>query len=271
MASSGPAPVDGAGHALACAVACPTLAARVARRFGSRLSLRAPGDPAAGVSLCEVESFVSGPQPDRAWGERGAARDLLVVMAREPGEALEAALLTGGADEVIDETRSAALILARLHALARRHRRSHAARVLLGPWIIDFETEEAREAGDEACGSRGRRVPLTRMEMRLLRYLASREGAPVASPELLARVFGYNDRVETHTLETHVYRLRRKLEVEPRQPRLLVRRTDGYSLALGTDVGEAGTGSVVKDEPFAPNPVARPASEASARHPCALR
>jgi DNA-binding response OmpR family regulator len=53
--------------------------------------------------------------------------------------------------------------------------------------------------------------------------------------ELLTEVWGYNPAVTTHTLETHIYRLRRKIEVNPAKACLLVTEAGGYRLAVGAD------------------------------------
>ena len=52
----------------------------------------------------------------------------------------------------------------------------------------------------------------------------------MAREELLAEVWGYNAGVTTHTLETHVYRLRQKVEPEPGEARLLITEAGGYRL-----------------------------------------
>ncbi|HXY59144.1 MAG TPA: response regulator transcription factor [Methylocystis sp.] len=73
--------------------------------------------------------------------------------------------------------------------------------------------------------------PLTEKESALLARLARAGGEVVAREALLRDVFGYNPGVATHTLETHIHRLRRKLERVPRAARILQTAPGGYRLA----------------------------------------
>ena len=213
------------GHRpITCAVECPKLVERLSDRFGGHIALVDPSSTMfreAPILLVGVEDFVGG-APTQA---HAPVAVLVVVIARAPDEALEAALLRGGADEVLDEMRSDALLLARLNALCSRHLRSYPAALRCGRWTIDFERGCAHDGATK--------VALTWLEARLLHYLA-RHGGEVGARELLDRVFGYSERVETHTLETHVYRLRQKLEADPRKPRLLRRSRQGYYLVGGS-------------------------------------
>ena len=74
-------------------------------------------------------------------------------------------------------------------------------------------------------------IILTDLECDILIHLAQSEGQSVSRNELLQNVWGYNAAVETHTLETHIYRLRQKIEVDPSDPQILMTRDDGYCLA----------------------------------------
>jgi DNA-binding response OmpR family regulator len=74
-----------------------------------------------------------------------------------------------------------------------------------------------------------RRLRLTTKETAILRFLY-RAGGPVTRPVLLDKVWGYNSGTTTHTLETHIYRLRQKIEVNPAESRLLVTVAGGYRL-----------------------------------------
>jgi DNA-binding response OmpR family regulator len=76
----------------------------------------------------------------------------------------------------------------------------------------------------------GARIRLTEKEAAILLYLHRAGGRPVPRAELLGEVWGYSSAVATHTLETHIYRLRRKIEQAPEVARLLVTEEGGYRL-----------------------------------------
>lgn len=76
-------------------------------------------------------------------------------------------------------------------------------------------------------------VRLTEKEVALLQILSEAAGDAVPRDMLLDRVWQYAEGVETHTLETHIYRLRQKIEKDPTAPELLQTNDDGYFLCLG--------------------------------------
>ena len=73
---------------------------------------------------------------------------------------------------------------------------------------------------------------LTEKEVRILRYLQRAQGQPVSREELLSEIWGYDSRLTTHTLETHIYRLRQKSENTSEGPVLLLTEAGGYRLAV---------------------------------------
>ena len=74
------------------------------------------------------------------------------------------------------------------------------------------------------------KVRLTDKETAILKYLYLADNRVVRRDILLGEVWGYNATVTTHTLETHVYRLRQKIEKDPGHAKLLVTEPNGYRL-----------------------------------------
>lgn len=77
----------------------------------------------------------------------------------------------------------------------------------------------------------GDSIPLTDTEARLLACLFDAAGGEVGRDELLQRVWGYRPGLETHTLETHIYRLRKKVEPDPTHPNHIITTEGGYHFA----------------------------------------
>jgi DNA-binding response OmpR family regulator len=74
------------------------------------------------------------------------------------------------------------------------------------------------------------RIHLTSKEVALLKLLHQTSNRLVSRQTLLDAVWGYNASVTTHTLETHIYRLRQKMEADPTACRLLISMPGGYQL-----------------------------------------
>ncbi len=116
----------------------------------------------------------------------------------------------------------AAQVIEALHGLARRQA-ALPAQLRIGPHSLD-----TRE--NIFTPENGQPVRLTEKETAILACLKQSEGKPVGREELLTRVWSYADGVETHTLETHIYRLRQKIEQDPSRPDILLTEEDGYRL-----------------------------------------
>lgn len=78
--------------------------------------------------------------------------------------------------------------------------------------------------------TRDKEVKLTEKEQDILIYLYKSKATKVSRDKLLEEVWKYASGVETHTLETHIYRLRQKIEDDPSQPVFLVTDDEGYYL-----------------------------------------
>jgi len=131
--------------------------------------------------------------------------------------------LDSGANDYVTKPFRFAVLLARIRAHLRSHEQSEDAVFQIGPY-------EFRPAGKALTDAKGRKVRLTEKETNILKYLYRAGAKPVSREELLTEVWGYNAGVTTHTLETHIYRLRQKIEPEPGLARLLLTDSGGYRL-----------------------------------------
>lgn len=147
--------------------------------------------------------------------DRTAAHDLVVATHAVEGDPAPQLLLA-------KPVRVGTLLAAIRDTLARNAARSRDS--LIGHWRFD---EGARLLEDEDGG----RVRLTDKEAAILGHLR-RAGGVVARERLLAEIWGYSAAVTTHTLETHIYRLRRKIERDPSRAALLVTEAGGYRLVV---------------------------------------
>jgi DNA-binding response OmpR family regulator len=132
--------------------------------------------------------------------------------------------LDAGANDYITKPFKFPVLLARIRAQLRQHEQSEDAVFTIGPYTF---RPSIKMLTDEA----GKKVRLTEKETNILKFLYRANDQVVARDVLLHEVWGYNAGVTTHTLETHIYRLRQKIEPEPSNARLLVTESGGYRLA----------------------------------------
>jgi DNA-binding response OmpR family regulator len=132
--------------------------------------------------------------------------------------------LVPGANDYITKPFRLNALLARIRAHIRQHERGDDAVFVIGPY--SFHTG-VRLLVDDA---QKKKVRLTAKEAAILKYLYRANDQVVGREILLDEVWGYNAGVTTHTLETHVYRLRQKIERDPSNARILVTEPGGYRL-----------------------------------------
>ena len=132
--------------------------------------------------------------------------------------------LESGADDYIAKPFRFNVLLARLRAQLRQHERSEDAMLTIGPYIFRPHAKLLVDAAG------GKKVQLMARETDLLRYLYRAGDQAIGRDTLLGEVWGYNAGVTTHTLETHVYRLRQKIERDPTRAEILVTEPGGYRL-----------------------------------------
>ncbi|MEO8812774.1 MAG: response regulator transcription factor [Caulobacteraceae bacterium] len=166
---------------------------------------------------------MNGREVCRALRAAGVASPVIMLTAAA-GEAETVSGLDAGASDYVTKPFRFSVLMARIRAQLRSHEQSEDAVFRIGPY-------EFRPAGKVLIDAKGRKLRLTDKEASILKYLYRAGAKPVCREELLAEVWGYNAGVTTHTLETHVYRLRQKIEPDPSNVRLLVTEAGGYRLA----------------------------------------
>jgi DNA-binding response OmpR family regulator len=133
--------------------------------------------------------------------------------------------LESGANDYVTKPFKFSVLLARIRAQLRTADQSEDAIFQVGPY-------EFRPAMKLLVDGRQKKIRLTDKETNILKYLYRNGASPVGREELLREVWGYNSGVTTHTLETHIYRLRQKIEPDAQSPRLLLTETGGYRLQV---------------------------------------
>jgi DNA-binding response OmpR family regulator len=166
----------------------------------------------------------------------GDGRDLCAKL-RKQGQKMPIIMLTGlgeesdevrglnvGANDYVAKPFKLAVLLARLRAQLRIFENSEDAVFTIGPYTFRPAAKLLQEP------VKNRRIRLTEKEAAILKFLYRAGTRAVARQVLLNEVWGYNAAVTTHTLETHIYRLRQKIEPDPANARLLVTEGGGYRL-----------------------------------------
>ncbi len=133
--------------------------------------------------------------------------------------------LDAGANDYVAKPFKFSVLLARLRAHLRSHEQSEDAVFKVGPY-------EFRPAVKMLVTPEDKKIRLTEKETSILKFLYRAGGKPVTRDVLLDEVWGYNSGVTTHTLETHVYRLRQKIEPDPSNASILLTESGGYRLSL---------------------------------------
>jgi len=145
---------------------------------------------------------------------------VLLTAAASDADAIQG--LDSGANDYVTKPFRFAVLMARVHAHLRSHDRSEEAMYRIGPYTF-------RPSAKLLLDEKSHKIRLTEKETNILKYLY-RCGNTVPRETLLNEVWGYNPAVTTHTLETHIYRLRQKIEVNPSEARILVTESGGYRL-----------------------------------------
>jgi DNA-binding response OmpR family regulator len=216
--------------------------AALRQTLAEQLSLDGEFSPAEAETAKEAEEMLTGPEarydavlldiglPD------GDGRELCARL-RKQGLKIPVIMLTGqdaeqdvvrgldaGANDYIAKPFRLGELLARVRAQLRVFDNSEDAVFAIGPYVFRPSAKLLLEP------ARNRKIRLTEKESAILKFLYRAAGRPVGRQVLLNEVWGYNSAVTTHTLETHIYRLRQKIEPDPSRTRLLLTEGGGYRL-----------------------------------------
>lgn len=158
----------------------------------------------------------------KAMRRAGIVVPVIMLTAADSEADIILGLESGANDYVIKPFRLDVLV-ARLRAQMRQYQRSEDAVMMIGPY-------EFRPAARLLMEKSGKKIRLTGKETLILKCLFGAAGHTVTRAVLLREAWGYTASITTHTVETHIYRLRIKIEKNPAIPRFVITMPDGYSL-----------------------------------------
>lgn len=155
---------------------------------------------------------------------RSGVKSPIIMLTAMDSDADTILALDSGANDYVTKPFKLNVLLARLRAQLRQHEQSEDAIFTIGPYSFR-PSAKLLESQDGKT-----KIRLTEKETAILKYLYRAGSAVVGRDTLLGEVWGYNAGVTTHTLETHVYRLRQKIESDPSNAEILVTEPGGYRL-----------------------------------------
>ncbi len=159
------------------------------------------------------------------WVRKQGVQTPIIMLTGHDTESDTILGLDAGANDYVTKPFKFPVLLARIRAQLRQHEHSEDAIFAFGPYSF-------KPALKMLTREDGQKVRLTEKETNILKFLYRANGSVVPRDQLLHEVWGYNAGVTTHTLETHIYRLRQKIEPNPADATLLITETGGYKLSL---------------------------------------
>jgi DNA-binding response OmpR family regulator len=154
---------------------------------------------------------------------RNGFRSPIIMLTAQGSDADTVLGLEAGANDYVVKPFKFAVLLARIRAQLRQYEASEDAVFQIGPYTF-------RPGAKLLVNDKGSKLKLTEKETAILRFLYRAGQKVVGRDTLLSEVWGYNAAVTTHTLETHIYRLRQKIEPNPSNARILLTEPGGYKL-----------------------------------------
>jgi DNA-binding response OmpR family regulator len=199
---------------------------------GDFVEIAEAGDGRSGIALAKSKVFdiilldvgltdMDGRDVCRQMRE-GGVRSPIIMLTAADSEDDTITGLNAGANDYVTKPFRMAVLLARVRAHLRQHSQSDDAIFIIGPY--KFHPAAKLLQADQ------KKIRLTEKETAILKYLYRVGNKTVSRETLLGEVWGYSAGVTTHTLETHIYRLRQKIEPDPTQSAILITEPGGYRL-----------------------------------------
>jgi len=154
---------------------------------------------------------------------KGGFKAPVIMLTGQDSESDTILGLEAGANDYVTKPFRFAVLLARIRAQLRQHEQSEDAIFTIGRYTF-------RPSAKILVDDKGQKIRLTEKETAILKFLYRAGEKVITRDVLLHEVWGYNSGVTTHTLETHIYRLRQKIERDPSKAELLVTEAGGYKL-----------------------------------------
>jgi DNA-binding response OmpR family regulator len=155
---------------------------------------------------------------------RNGVASPMIVLTASTSDADAILSLDAGANDFVAKPYRLGVLLARIRAQLRQYQSSTDAVFIVGPYLYRPGNRSLLERAG------GKEIALSDTENAILRHLYSAGNTAVTRRELYERVWGFSTAIDTHTLQTHIYRLRRKIEADPSNPTLLISENQGYRL-----------------------------------------
>lgn len=210
------------------------LRSSLAEQLGAEYETLEADSGAGGIAAASAQSFdaiildvglpdLDGREVCRRLRAAGVAAPIIMLTAAaEDADTIQG--LEAGANDYVTKPFRLGVLLARLRAQLRQHEASEDAVFTIGPYTFQPGAKLLLDAATK------RKIRLTEKEVAILRFLYRAGASAVPRETLLGEVWGYNAGVNTHTLETHIYRLRQKMERDPANAAILVTMPGGYRL-----------------------------------------
>ncbi len=154
---------------------------------------------------------------------KGGFKAPVIMLTGQDSESDTILGLEAGANDYVTKPFRFAVLLARIRAQLRQHEQSEDAVFSIGRYTF-------RPSAKMLVDDKSQKIRLTEKETAILKFLYRAGQKVITRDVLLHEVWGYNSGVTTHTLETHIYRLRQKIERDPSKAEMLVTEAGGYKL-----------------------------------------